>query len=96
MTFAGVTFSPGEYVYADGTGIIVSAEPSGCRAGDTAGIRFSVAQSPVIRVCQNALPDITEFALRKSIVRALKIFHGLGRIGRFSEYMRFLANYVVG
>jgi hypothetical protein len=24
------------------------------------------------------LPDITEFALRKSIVRALKIFHGLG------------------
>ncbi len=23
-------------------------------------------------------PDITEFALRKSIVRALKIFHGLG------------------
>jgi hypothetical protein len=23
------------------------------------------------------LPDITEFALRKSIVRALKIFHGL-------------------
>jgi hypothetical protein len=25
-----------------------------------------------------SLPDITEFALRKSIVRALKIFHGLG------------------
>jgi hypothetical protein len=23
-------------------------------------------------------PDITEFALRKSIVRALKIFHGMG------------------
>jgi regulator of ribonuclease activity A len=27
VTFAGVTFSPGEYVYADSTGIIVSAEP---------------------------------------------------------------------
>jgi len=27
VTFAGVTFLPGEYVYADGTGIIVSAEP---------------------------------------------------------------------
>ncbi|MEW6143866.1 MAG: ribonuclease E activity regulator RraA [Thermodesulfobacteriota bacterium] len=26
VTFAGVTFSPGEYVYADSTGIIVSAE----------------------------------------------------------------------
>ncbi len=24
-----------------------------------------------------SFPDITEFALRKSIVRALKIFHGL-------------------
>jgi regulator of ribonuclease activity A len=27
VTFAGVTFNPGEYVYADNTGIIVSAEP---------------------------------------------------------------------
>ena len=27
VTFGGVTFSPGEYVYADSTGIIVSAEP---------------------------------------------------------------------
>lgn len=27
VTFAGVTFSPGEYVYADNTGIIVSSEP---------------------------------------------------------------------
>jgi regulator of ribonuclease activity A len=27
VTFAGVTFGPGEYVYADSTGIIVSAEP---------------------------------------------------------------------
>jgi regulator of ribonuclease activity A len=27
VTFAGVTFSPGEYVYADSTGIIVSPEP---------------------------------------------------------------------
>jgi regulator of ribonuclease activity A len=26
VTFAGITFSPGEYVYADGTGIIVSAQ----------------------------------------------------------------------
>jgi regulator of ribonuclease activity A len=26
VTFAGVTFNPGEYVYADSTGIIVSAE----------------------------------------------------------------------
>jgi hypothetical protein len=41
-----------------------------------------------------SLLDITEFALRKSIVRALKIFQGWGGIGRFSEYMRFLANYV--
>lgn len=27
VTFAGVTFSPGEYVYADNTGIIVSSGP---------------------------------------------------------------------
>lgn len=27
VTFAGVTFSPGEYVYANSTGIIVSPEP---------------------------------------------------------------------
>jgi regulator of ribonuclease activity A len=27
VTFAGVTFSPGEYVYADSTGILVSPEP---------------------------------------------------------------------
>ena len=27
VTFAGVAFNPGEYVYADNTGIIVSAEP---------------------------------------------------------------------
>ncbi len=27
VTFAGVTFSPGDYVYADSTGIIVSPEP---------------------------------------------------------------------
>lgn len=27
VTFAGVTFNPGEYVYADGTGLIVSPEP---------------------------------------------------------------------
>jgi regulator of ribonuclease activity A len=27
VTFAGVTFNPGEYVYADNTGIIVSSEP---------------------------------------------------------------------
>ena len=27
VSFAGVSFSPGEYVYADSTGIIVSAEP---------------------------------------------------------------------
>jgi regulator of ribonuclease activity A len=29
VTFAGVTFVPGEYVYADNTGIIVSSEPLG-------------------------------------------------------------------
>jgi len=27
ITFGGVTFNPGEYVYADSTGIIVSSEP---------------------------------------------------------------------
>ena len=27
VTFAGVTFRPGEFVYADNNGIIVSAEP---------------------------------------------------------------------
>lgn len=27
VTFAGVTFNPGEYVYADSTGILVSPEP---------------------------------------------------------------------
>lgn len=27
VTFAGVTFSPGEYVYADSTGILVSPDP---------------------------------------------------------------------
>ena len=27
VTFAGVTFHPGEYVYADNNGVIVSAEP---------------------------------------------------------------------
>ncbi|MGD9651079.1 MAG: ribonuclease E activity regulator RraA [Candidatus Dadabacteria bacterium] len=27
VTFAGVTFNPGEYLYADGTGLIVSPEP---------------------------------------------------------------------
>ncbi len=27
VTFAGVTFNPGEYLYADGTGLIVSSEP---------------------------------------------------------------------
>lgn len=27
VTFAGVTFTPGEYVYADNNGILVSAEP---------------------------------------------------------------------
>lgn len=27
VTFAGVTFNPGEYIYADGTGLIVSPEP---------------------------------------------------------------------
>lgn len=27
ITFGGVTFNPGEYVYADNNGIIVSAEP---------------------------------------------------------------------
>ena len=32
VTFAGVTFVPGEYVYADNTGIIVSVEPLGTTA----------------------------------------------------------------
>ena len=27
VTFGGVTFNPGEYLYADNNGIIVSAEP---------------------------------------------------------------------
>ena len=27
VTFGGVTFNPGEFVYADNNGIIVSAEP---------------------------------------------------------------------
>jgi hypothetical protein len=27
---------------------------------------------------EGRIPDITKFALRKSIARALKIFHGLG------------------
>lgn len=27
VTFAGVTFNPGEYIYADDTGLIVSSEP---------------------------------------------------------------------
>jgi regulator of ribonuclease activity A len=27
ITFGGVTFKPGEYVYADSTGIIVSSDP---------------------------------------------------------------------
>lgn len=33
VTFAGVIFSPGEYVYADNTGIIVSSEPLGMPGG---------------------------------------------------------------
>ncbi len=27
VTFGGVTFNPGEYVYADNNGVIVSSEP---------------------------------------------------------------------
>lgn len=35
VTFGGVTFTPGEYIYADNNGIIVSPEPLNVGEGDT-------------------------------------------------------------